>query len=111
MWGEDVSHGKSNEMIDFLFCDEYFKWKENAVVRNLPIRNGDLIAPRLDGTQMVTCEGGIIDILRDELDYRHSTSPEFYKLMGPKIIGIGLKPENDFCSPEGREKLASLLSK
>jgi len=107
IWAERLPDGTFDKMIDF-FGWEFDRWDKDADISSWKTRNG-LIVPTNSGTLQITSENGI-DVLKAEKDYRHSTSPENFKLIGPELDKYDLKLMYDFCNPKCRIELKKMIS-
>jgi hypothetical protein len=105
MWGDS----EGCEMTDFLLW-KFNDWKENGEINTIPVRDGQIILPGSDGSLAVTCEGGARDILHAEVEHRRNCPPRLFKESGPQGV-LGLNPEFDFCTEQGRERLKEITGR
>ncbi|MFA5993176.1 MAG: hypothetical protein WC796_05715 [Candidatus Pacearchaeota archaeon] len=108
MWGDPAGNER---MIDFLAWN-YKDWQENAEISGWQTREGVIVQPT-DGIFPVTCEGGE-DILHAEKEWRRAKSNakeqlSLFKKIGPVRERLEIPYDFDFCTPDGRRKLKSLM--
>jgi hypothetical protein len=105
MWG----NSEGSEVIDF------FGWKYNGWLKSEEITPWQTSDGLLVLESELTFPGfydGDKDILRLEKEYRNRTDHKTFRNYGPSNADLfGLKPELDFCDPEGRRRLRYLMTR